>query len=372
MTASLNERFTEVLARAAAHLDLPGDNPTLTLARRFGIGGYTARTGERADYQSEVRARRLIESVMLEHAVELSSTLTARGVPHFFFKGIVLARWLYEPGERHFVDVDVCVAPEARGDAVDALRGIGYVELPSANQDGPAELRPGVTLVRGTDRPGLPALNVDIRWGIEPVDRLLPRDDTPIPQSIWQRVATDETLPAPAPEHHAALILHHLVHHDLMHIRSLLDFALLWERLPHEAGAEFEETAIKLGVLRTGRALAAALQRDLGIDPPARVGAPPIGWRGRRLARLLFLEHWLTWAGRATLKEHKAITANRIKRRLLLLDRLGSARHLVADGFWPPQEWLRWRWPEARSARARHLVSAAWKVLGPRTGSGEM
>ena len=367
MTASLNERFTEVLARAAARIDLPGggDNPTLTLARRFGIGGYTARTGDRADYQSEVRSRRLVESVMPQHAAELSSTLAARGVPHFFFKGIVLARWLYEPGERHFVDVDLCVAPEARGEAVDALRGIGYVALPSAHQDGPAELRPGVILMRESQRPGLRALNVDIHWGIEPVDRLLPRADTPIPEPVWRRVTTDGTFPAPAPEHHAALILHHLVHHDLMHIRSLLDLALLWEHLPHEAGAEFEETATKLGVLRAGRALTAALQRDLGVDPPGNVGAPPSDWRGRRLARLLVLDDWLTWAGRATIEEHKAITAARIKRRLLLLDRLGAARHLVADGFWPPREWLRWRWPEARSRRARHLAAAARKILTP-------
>ncbi len=374
MTATLNERFTKVLARAAARLDLPGDNPTLTLARQFGIGGFVARhlstSGNRVEFRHEVLVRRLFERVLLEKASELSSALTTRGIPHFFLKGVVVARWLYEPGERYFVDVDLYVAPEARMSAVDTLQAIGYRELPPARQSGPAELRSGVTLVSESRRAALDAVNLDVHWGIEPVERLLPRADTPLPDAVWHRVTRVSSLPAPAPEHHAALILHHLVHHDLLHIRSLLDFALLCQRLSHDAGQEFEETARSLGVLRVARAVSATLVQDLGLDPPPGIGPAPQDWRGRRLARLLELEWWLTWAGAASAHEHVAVTPRRVARRLLLLDRLGSARHMFADAVWPPREFLRWRWPEARFVRVRHLLGVARKILRPQPVRG--
>ncbi len=369
MTVSVGGRFTQVLASAAARLGIPGDDAALTLARQFGIGGFVARhlstSGNPVKSRRDVLARRLFERVLLEKASELSSALAARGIPHFFLKGVVVARWLYEPGERHFVDVDLYVAPEARMSAVDTLKTIGYRELPPARQSGPVELRPGVALVSESRQAALDAVSLDVHWGIEPVDRLLPRADTPLPDAVWHRVTRVSSLPAPAPEHHAALILHHLVHHDLLHIRSLLDFALLCQHLSHDAGQEFEETARRLGILRVARTVSATLAQDLGLDPPPGIGPAPRDWRGRRLARLLELEWWLTWAGAASAHEHAAVTPRRVARRLLLLDRLESARHLFADAVWPPREFLRWRWPEARLVRARHLSGVARKILKP-------
>ncbi len=369
MTVSVAERFTQLLGHAAKHLGMDGKDATIALARQFGIAGFVARNvgaGEHSEaYRDETRARRILEAVMLQQASDVSSTLTSHGVTHFFIKGVVVSRWLYEPGERHFVDLDLCVPPGERVAAMKALAIMDYRALPEESQSGPAALRPGVVLVRRLARSAMEAVNLDIRWGIEPVDRLLPRSDTPIPDAVWGKLTRVGSLPSPIPVHHAALLLQHLVHHDLLHIRSLLDFVLLWPRLPQDAGEEFTHTARQLGVLRAARAVVAVLRRDLGLERGPKIGGPARDFRGRRLARLLRLEEWLTWAGRATVQEHVAVTPRRIGRRLLLLDRLGSARNLLADAVWPPGEFLRWRWPEARSvgqARAKHLRSAVQKI----------
>ncbi len=61
------------------------------------------------------------------------------------------------------------------------------------------------------------------------------------------------------------------------------------------------------------------------------------------------------------------ITLRRMRRRLLLLDRVVDARLLVADVVLPPREHLRWRWPGEPSAGAawrRHLQQVAGKALG--------
>ena len=372
MTAAVAGRLVRVLASAARRLGIPGEKAAVTLARRFGFAGFVARhsltAGDAVEHRGEVLLQSLYERMLVQAASELSSSLAARDIPHFFLKGVALAGWLYEPGDRTFVDVDLCVAPEARGEALDTLRVLGYREYEPAHQSGPAELRPGVTLVSGAARSALETVVVDVRWGIEPVDRLLPRADTPVPDAIWHRVARTGSLPAPAPEHHAALVLHHLVHHDLLHVRGLVDFALLWQRLSGDAGKEFEETAGRLGVLRAGRVLSAVLVQDLALERRPGIGPPPRDLRGRQLARLLKLERWLTWAGATSVHEHVAITPRRVARRVLLLDRLTSARRLVADAVWPPREFLRWRWPDARSlnvARGMHLLSVARKLGRP-------
>lgn len=370
MTANVADRFTQLLGRAARRLGMVGEDGLITLARRFGIAGFVARHfyGDSSEgYREETRARRLFESVMLKQAADVSAVLTARGVTHFFLKGVVVSRWLYEPGERHFVDIDLCIPPEQRASAMDALATMTYAELPGETQGGPAALRPGVVLVRDLARTAMEAVNLDIRWGIEPIDRLLPRSDTPMPEAVWARLTRVGSLPSPDPAHHAALLLHHLVHHDLLHIRSLLDLTLLLQRLPADAGAEFEKVARRLGVLRAARAVSGALRRDLDLELDPGIGAESRDLRGRRLARILRLEEWLTWAGAAAGQEHVSVTPRRILRRTLLLDRIGSVRKLIADAVWPPSEFVRWRWPDAGSmghARAKHLTSAIRKIAG--------
>ena len=93
---------------------------------------------------------------------------------------------------------------------------------------------------------------------------MVPRDQT-LPQAVWDGVTGVNGLPAPAPEHHAALVLHHLVHHDLLPIRSLLDLALLWQGFSHDAAKEYAKMAGEFGVLRAARAVNATLVRDMGL-----------------------------------------------------------------------------------------------------------
>ena len=369
MTESEGDRFTQALAAAAARLGITGDDAPITLARRFGISGFVARhwpEGEHlAKVRGEVQARRLSERVLMEKAGVISSVLTDGGIPHFFVKGVIVARWLYEPGDRHFVDLDLCVPRDAREAAVENLEAADYRILPPNGQSGPEELTPGIILIKKDAHSAMESVNVDIRWGIEPIDHLLPRPNHPFPDSLWDGVTRVNALPAPSPEHHAALILYHLVHHDLLHIRSLLDFVLLRQHLSPDAGGEIESMLDDIGILRAGRTVCAALQRDLGLDPLPNMGSAPSDWRGRRLGAHLELDRWLTWAGAATTQEHRAITRRRIARRMLLLDRLGSARHLLADAVWPPQAFLRWRWPQRSPivARAKHLAAVARKTL---------
>jgi hypothetical protein len=110
--------------------------------------------------------------------------------------------------------------------------------------------------------------------------------------------------------------------------------------------------------------------RDFGFEPVAGVRVAPRDGRGRRLQRALVLDRWLAWAGAAGEAEHVEITSRRLRRRVLLLDRVTDVRLLLADALVPPREHLRWRWPHARSDGAawrRHLRQVAGKALGTRS-----
>lgn len=359
------------LDRSAAALGVEAHDTALTLARRLGIGGYVARHRARpGPSREEDLARRLREGLLRDAAAEISNTLALRDVSHFFARGIALAGTVYAPGDRQMADLDLFVQPGSAPAAREILAGLGYQELPPEEQSGPAALRSSVNLSRESARSAMLAVAVDLHWGVEPVNRLLPRPGATVPQAVWQAVRPGPPLPLPAPAHHAALLVHHLVHHDLLHARAVLDLALLRRDLWTTDGAAYEGVARRLGVLRVARAVHWAQVRDFGFAPVAGVRAAPRDPRGRRLERALVLDRWLAWAGAAGESEHVEITSHRLRRRVLLLDRAADARLLLADALFPPREHLRWRWPDAPSDAAawrRHLRQVAAKALGKRS-----
>ncbi len=346
-------------------------DPALALARRLGIGGYVARhRGPTGSERAEDLARRLREGLLREAATEISTTLTAREVPHFFARGIALAGTVYAPGDREMADLDLFVPVRAAPAAREILAGLAYAVLPPEEQSGPAALRSKVNLSREAGQSAMEAVALDLHWGFEPVNRLLPRPGTPVPETMWHAERPGAPVPAPAPAHHAALLVHHLVHHDLLHVRALLDLALLRRDRWTADGEAYEEVARSLGVLRVARAVHEVLMRDFGFEPVAGVRVAPRDRRGRRLQQALVLDRWLAWAGAAGDAEHVEITARRLRCRVLLLDRATDVRLLAADALFPPAEHLRWRWPDARSdvaAWRRHLRQVAGKALGKRS-----
>ncbi|NIM49633.1 MAG: hypothetical protein GTN62_05365 [Gemmatimonadales bacterium] len=354
------------LEAAAGTLRVVDQDPALALARGFGFGGFIERRrGAVPSGRDERLVRQFRDQLLVEAATELSQALAAADVPHFFARGMALLGSLYEPGDREMADIDLFVTPAAEGRTREVLGRCGYEELPSEDQSGAAVLRSSVDLAR-EGRSEVEAIAVELHWGLTPVDRLLPRPDTLVPDLVWDGVLLDGPLPVPAPAHHAALIVHHLVHHDLLHVRGFLDLALLRHRVWTGGGDQYEAVARCLGVLRAARVLHWILLDTFGFTPLPGIAQPPRDWRGRRMLRDLSLRRWLTWAGAAREDEHTTITLRRIGRRLILLDRLRDGPGLLADALWPPREHLRWRWPDAPSDRAawgRHLRLLAGKML---------
>lgn len=370
MSDRLAVRFYRALEDAAEALRMPEEEGARRLAAQFGIHGYIMRhvDGQGGEPAPERVAARLYETMFREAAQEISRRLTRRSVRHFFFKGVALLGRVYESGDREFADIDLVVHPQQLSTAVAALYTLGYVAYREPDQPGPATLRPGMTMYlpgRGSD---FERVLLDVHWGLEPVTHLLPRIDLPVPQAVWNNVEVERGLPVPLDEHHLALIVHHLAHHDMLHVRGLLDAALLWEALPKRAGGELNEIATKIGVQRPLHAVARVLVDDLTLYPlrGVRIGAD--GLRGHALERLLSLQRWLVWASRAGEREHVMITPRRVWRRLLLADDLNStALGLLGDAVKPPGEYLRWRWPDASSefsAWMHHLGRVAGKLIG--------
>jgi len=366
----MSDRFTgrliDVLESAVRVSGDDGAGATLRFARRLGIGGFVrCRTeGPRADgsFDGESTLLRLAQGLVKEAAEELSAAFDRRGIQHFFLKGVALTDRIYGSGEREMVDIDVHVVPSAREAVRGTLVELGYDIPPDEQQEGPAALRAGLVAERNTGSSQIEHIGVDVAWGLDPVDRLLPRPDRRIPTMVWDQLDLSGSLPVPCDAHHVVLLIHHLVHHDMLHFRGLVDLALLWPRVSEESGRDIEVLAEQLGVLRTSRLLAAVLQSDFGVTIAA-AGPAPGDWRGRCARRMLDPVTWCIWASNATDTEFVEINVRRMRRRLLLLDHLRAPPALVADAVFPPREYLRWRWPETRST-AKALVKHLARVVG--------
>jgi hypothetical protein len=368
MNDPFTERLLSVLDSAARVGGDVEENAALRLATRLGIGRFVRfRTGERTD-TSEPDGERILmgleQSFVKEAAEELSATLTGRGVQHFFVKGMAIADRLYGTGEREMADIDLHVVPTAQQAVREVLEDLGYYVPPDEEQSGPAALRSGLFAGRYGGSSLLENVGLDLAWGLDPVDRLLPRPDRHIPQQVWDSLDLSGSLPVPKDAHHVVLLVHHLVHHDMLHFKGLVDLALMWPNVSQEASPDIEVLAKQLGVWRATRLLASVLQAEFGVTlvPP---GPAPEDWRGMRARRMLDPAEWCSWAANATDAEFVEINKRRIGRRLLLLDSLLDTPGLLADAVIPPREYLEWRWPEARSvleARWLHLIRVAGKL----------
>jgi hypothetical protein len=362
-TATVHERLYLVFSEVAARLKLGGPDPTLDLAGRFGVRRFIERQvspgGE------------LQPSPWLHHAAQLrkearvlSRVLTDAGVRHCFFKGIALLGRFYQIDERQLADIDLLIDRADRIKALTALHAQGYGELGNRGAWAPASGRPGVTLARADQ--GIAAadtdLLLDLHWGLESPSTMLPDEEVVLPPAVWEHVEPQHGLPVPTDEYHAALVLHHLVRHDLLHVRGLLDFALLWEAIPRDAGQELTDLARTLGIERALRVVGRVMVDDLRLYPLRGVRLGPRDWRDRAALRHLRLTDWLIQAARSrsTGPRHVMVTRTLVWRRFLLVDAPRSGR-LLRELIAPPQEYLRWRWPHAssnRAAWARNLVAA--------------
>jgi len=367
VTAEIAGRFVTLLQQAAKRLGDAEPGSALRLAARFGLRGYMSRHVEQLDEEAAA-ARRLagmIERNLLDAAAEMSAEFASLGIPHFFVKGIALAGRVYRLGDREMADIDVHVPPAALQEAIGVLRRLGYEPLSERAQGAPASLKACVSLQRGRSGSTLHDVAVDLRGGIDPVDRLLPRPDSTIPGIVWRCLDESGSFPVPADGHHAALIVHHLVHHDMLHLRGLLDVALVWQGIPPNAGAEIERLAAEIGVLRALRVMARLLADHFGLEPRG-VSACPNDWRTRRALALLQPVTWFTWAVGASASEFVEASPRRLLRRILLMDDLGAVPRLLEDAAFPPREYLQWRWSRARSnssAWLRHVIRVVRKSL---------
>ena len=361
-TIAVPERFYKLLSEVAADLAIKSPEPALELAGRFGVRRYfeRQRTGD-----SNLAASTWLERAaqLRKEARDLSAALRDAGVQHCFFKGIALLGRFYHLDDRRLDDVDLLVDLAGRNSALAVLHAHGYEDLNEPGVWGPASRRPGVTMFRvdpSTGERDKRAPLMDLHWGLEPVTSVLPTQGVTLPSAFWARIEMDQRLPIPPDEYHAALVLHHLVRHDLVHVRGLLDLALLWEGLPREAGARLTELARHLGVERALGVVGRVLVDDLLLFPIRGVRLGARDWRGRRALRRLRLREWLGWAGRLAgdRRHHVTVTRSLAWRRFLLSDapRTGD---LMGELFRPPPEYLSWRWPEANAAQAWRLHLAA-------------
>ena len=353
------------LGDAAEGKSSRGEDAALRLAERLGIRGYLEHRlpGRVAPEDTPAtEAARARERALLEAAREITNTLSENDIQHFWFKGVPMLGRFYGPGERGLDDIDVMIDPLKRNTAFAALHAIGYVEYNEPADAGPAALRPGQTMHRtGTDAGPVPVL-LDMHWGLESATGLLSQTDVAIPLSVWRGIRREHGLPVPLDEHHIGLLIHHLVRHDMLHFRGLLDVALLWDTLPKVAGSELDHIAERFGVRRAARAVARVLVSEVNLYPLRGIRIGVEGLRGRWLQHMLRLRRWIGWANQAERHEHVLITPGRVWRRFLLADDMNSAVRALRDVVRPPPEYLRWRWPKAQSnsdawwQHVRHFV----------------
>ena len=333
-------KFYAAVRRAANRVGLGDFVPEFLL--RIGLPGLMTRLSVDPPVPMDpslLRAQKLYHTLVFEHAETLSVAFRSRDIEHFFAKGVALVGWVYQPGDRFLGDIDLYIPFPARDTAISTLRELGYAPLPEPEQSGPPELRSALAFEYATERQ-IEQIGVDLHWALDPVERLLPRREREIPRRVWDVVVSTGTLNVPFPEHHAAILAHHLIHTDLIHIRSLLDLAFVFQQFSTDGGAEFLATCQQLRLGGFGVTLARILDQDFGIR---RAEAQrPVGGENR-FNRQLNLERWLMLVAGADPDDDNRITLGRIRRRLRVLDHR-NIRTLVADVVVPPAAFLSWRW----------------------------
>lgn len=359
----LVRRFYEAAQVAARNGAYNGDVEQLLI--RVGLIGLVARLVPDLQFESGnpmLRLQKLYHVLLHERAMELGDALRGADVRHFFAKGIALLGSAYEPGDRFLADIDIYISPADRPAAIEVARSLGYVELPDEEQAGPPALRSTLAM-QHVSSAEIEQVIIDLHWTLDPVERLLPRRDRPLPDLMWDAVDDSGVITVPHPEHHAAVLVHHLVHSDLLHFRSLLDLAVVLGDFSAAGGGEYFALCRQLRIGDLAARLVEMLEHDAGIEVKMTMPAP--GDSGNRFLRELDLERWLTMVARSHPDEDSAITVRRIRRRLQLVDGRG-AKTLWQDLLTPPAEFLEWRWREKSVMRAgfRHYRQLLRKAVG--------
>jgi len=361
--AAAAERFYSAACTAAGKSAYKGDVEQLLI--RIGLLGLMVRTVADAPVPTDssmLRLQKLYQVLLSERALALSAAFRAAGIRHFFAKGIALLGKVYRPGDRFLADMDLYVDRQSRDEAIAVMRDSGYAQLPDSEQAGPRELRSTLAMQQESSAE-IDQVIVDLHWALDPVERLLPRRQQALPERIWDGVTDGGELVVPDPEHHAAILVHHIVHTDLLHVRSLLDLAFVFATIPLNGGHEFVATCEELGVGRFAGKVAELLVLEFGVERRAALGGAAV--RPSGMLRSLTLDSWLTMVARGHPDEDSAITVRRIMRRLKLLDH-GGAWTLWQDLLFPPRAFLLWRWNSDTLSRARlrHYRQLVRKSVG--------
>ena len=342
-------RFYEAASAASEQSWSKDTAPELLF--RIGFPGLAQRLGyaRAADVEEGfLHLQKLKQTLLFESAMEISNELTLAGVQHFFVKGAALLNRFYEPGDRSMSDIDIYVQPESRTYAVEILDRLKYSELPEDEQAGPEEMRTALALIRQAES-DMESHVIDLHWNLDPVERLLPRGDRSVPKLVWDNIVVDRPVPAPNPECHAALLAHHLVHTDLLHIRNLLDIAYEFAGMPIEAGGNYLDVCRDLRIEAFGAALARMLATEFGIV--RRAAEQCDSSAVEEIEHELEPESWMQLAAVSHPHDDEVITVARIRRRMRLIDR-GGTKTLFQDLFFPPSAFLRWRWNDRGPGRA--------------------
>lgn len=248
------------------------------------------------------------------------SHLREAGVASVLLKGPSTAQWLYAPGERSYVDLDILIHPDdaARADAV--LKELGYSDprkgaLPEELDDHSWTYRPS----GGWDGR---RSEVDLHYSLNGVPvppaqvwRELSEHTTPLSLAGGTVTALDEVGRA------LVLVLH--AGRDVLRKRqSFEDLRRLVAALPEQAWPEVMALAARLEALEP---LAVGLMLlDDGRERLTRLGVP----EPTRITSLLY-------------RPDVPVTAHRVQQ-LLGERNLRAKARLAWRELWPTQVWLRW------------------------------
>lgn len=233
-----------------------------TAVRAHGLGPLAARRWRErglpvpADF---VRMKRAATVAPRLAKVVLERAAAAYGGRLLVFKGPEIAA-RYPPGTRFFSDLDLLTDDASA--AQSALLGRGFVEV-----DDPEDIYADLHHLKPIHLPGIP-LNLELhrrpKW---PAVLPLPDVREIVEAAIPSR--TSPALLAPAPAHHALIVIGHAwAHMPLRAIRTLLDAELVAAEAEQ---AEIERVAARWGIerlWRTDAAIRAWLFRD-GPEPAA-------------------------------------------------------------------------------------------------------
>ncbi len=349
LNGSIVQRIREVAEIVATELQVSADE----VVRAVGLPGLAVGREEGLD-----RLLVLNSALCREAAGEVSRALSDAGVPHFFAKGVALLETgVYSDGDRTLSDVDVYVPFDSFESGIEALTEDVFFQLMDSQQSGPASLRSAVTLER-EGAGSIDNVHVDCHRGLDPLERLLPRPDRRFDECAWQAVDEKFAVPVPGAPVHCLILLHQLVHNDLLQFHTLADLALIWNSLSESDTRALQRMAVEFKMGGFLLDVAGFMEREFGLtnvfSKRALSGSPA-----------LELVDLLRNSFSATMSERAMITTGRIKTRQSLLDGSVTAT-LIADSLFPPPDFLRWRWrsplPVAYSMHALQVVRKVMKL----------